>query len=296
MFITDKFYFISSSDFMLNEKEKDISIIIKTFKRPENLKRLLSSLQRLKCNLPVFVADDSPEPYETEMRQLFPDINLYYNALPFDTGLSEGRNILLRQVTTPYFLLCDDDFIFDRRSRVQWMKRQLIKNRLDILGGVFFEYQPKTKWQWRWHQLKYKLLNKCGVVIPPSIINNYFGRYEINGTECSVHKTKYEAPLTLCDYCHNYFIAKTEAVRNAGGWKKELKVGEHEHFFVKAKMKGLKVATTQEAGIIHGNFYDSHESYFEYRNRAKTLQQQSLKDLGIEKIVNYQEATGLDFG
>jgi glycosyltransferase involved in cell wall biosynthesis len=293
MIILDSLFRIPSKEYLLNTSN-DISILIKTFKRPDNLKRLLSSLQQLKCTLPIFIADDSPESYETEIKKLFPQLNLHYNVLPFDTGLSEGRNILLRQVTTPYFLLCDDDFIFDKRSRVLWMKEQLKKNDLDILGGVFFEYRPKTLWDRRWYIQKHRLL-KRNIIVPATTIYNYYGSYQINGKICTISRPIYKPPITRCDFCHNYFIGRTQSVLNTGGWKKELKVGEHEHFFIKAKMHGLKVATTQEAGIFHGNFYDTLNDYLDFRTREPQFKVNVLGEFGIEEVANYKEILGFTF-
>jgi len=293
LIIADFFFNISRRDYRL-DKTTDVSIVIKTFERFDNLKRLLDSLRRLNCQLPILVADDSKEPYETKIKTLFPDLNIQYYVLPFDTGLSGGRNFLLERLATSYFVLCDDDFIFDKRSRINWMKEQLVMNNLDILGGVFFEYRPTTGWQWRWH-VQMKRLLKRNILLPATIVYNYFGCYTIDNGVCTVTQPTYTPPVTGCDFCHNFFIAKTASVRNVGGWKNELKVGEHEHFFIKAKLNGLRVGTTQEAGIIHANFYDTENDYSFFRTREKEFKVDALKEFGIEKVVNYREVFGYTF-
>lgn len=295
MIITDFFYGIHSADAMLNQEDMDLSFIIKTFRRPDNLTRLLLSLRRLNCKAPIIIGDDSPEPYRNQILSQFPDLNIQYLLLPFDTGLSEGRNLMLKEVVTTYFVLCDDDFIFDKRSRVMWMKQQLIQNELDILGGVFYEYRPKTKWEWRWRNFRYKLILK-NFVIPPSFVYNYYGNYEVSGSTCRITQPQYAGNITNCDFCHNFFIGHVQRVQATGGWNKALKVGEHEHFFFQAKLKGLKVATTQHAGIIHGNFYDADKNYSAFRNRSQSLQANSLKEFGIEKVDNYENTIGFNFG
>lgn len=74
-----------------------MTFIIHTFKRPDCLSRLLESIKEYYPNTPVIVYDDSE----------------------FDRGLSWGRNHLVSQVKTKYFLLLDDDFVFTNETKIE---------------------------------------------------------------------------------------------------------------------------------------------------------------------------------
>src|SRR5688572_17702562 len=85
---------------------------------------------------PALIADDSREPYRDRMLRDFGAIVTDYVNLPFDAGSSAGRNVLLRLVQTPYFLLCEDDFVFDVRTDVRRLRKLLEDTKLDLAGGV----------------------------------------------------------------------------------------------------------------------------------------------------------------
>jgi hypothetical protein len=63
-------------------------------------------------DLPVVVVEDS-----ARRTKLGRDHRLEHVSLPFDSGLSACRNHALSLVRTPFFLLLDDDFVFDHRTR-----------------------------------------------------------------------------------------------------------------------------------------------------------------------------------
>ena len=46
------------------------------------------------------------------------DINIRYFKLPENNGWNSGRAVLLSQVQTEYFVSCDDDFIFNKDTRI----------------------------------------------------------------------------------------------------------------------------------------------------------------------------------
>jgi glycosyltransferase involved in cell wall biosynthesis len=78
------------------------------------------------------VADDSRVPGEIE--------GVHTIAMPYNTGISMGRNRALQETDTSYFLLLDDDFVFSHRQRlgelVAFMDRH---SEVDILGGHYID-------------------------------------------------------------------------------------------------------------------------------------------------------------
>lgn len=91
----------------------DVTFIIQTFKRPDELQRLLDSIKEFYPNQTVLVYDDSE----------------------FDRGLSWGRNWLVSQVKTPLYLLLDDDFVFTPQTKIERLLDKLNKG-YDMVSGA----------------------------------------------------------------------------------------------------------------------------------------------------------------
>jgi glycosyltransferase involved in cell wall biosynthesis len=276
-------------NYLLN-KLPDISFIIKTLERKQQLINQLQSLQNLKCKCPILIADDSKKPYEKEILNLFPHLNITYFSLPYDTGTSEGRNIMLDSVKTPYFVLCDDDFIFDPRSHIPLMREMLIKNDFDILGGVFIEYWAQNSFEFWLYKLAKKLF-KYGIIIPSLHKHEYTGSFHFEGEICRIEKVDFKEPFVECDLTHNFFLAKTSRIRAMGGWNPILKGGEHHCFFIKAYQSKLKVASTNNCGVIHDrNMTPCSEEYTLLRSRDHGFQPIGIKEFGLKELIHYNGA------
>ena len=280
-------YFLDSLD--------DVSILIKTLERPQQLINQLHSIKKYEFKGPILIADDSKVPYGDKIISLFPELNITYIDLPFDTGTAEGRNIMLEQTKTTYFVLCDDDFIFEPRTRLPLMRRMLIENNLDLLGGVFRQYNLKS----RKERLKFdisKWFLKFNLLIPSTSIYEYSANFDLDGNNCHMIKMIYQEPFTLCDMTHNFFIARTDKVKAFGGWNPILKGGEHQNFFIRAKLNGLKIATTRKCGIIHDRWSPMPELFKELRERGAYYQTIALQEFGIDKVENFKEVMKESFG
>ena len=92
-----------------------VTILIKTFQRPRTVNAAIASIRRFYPTVPIIVADDSGEP--TPIR----DNSVVVHRLPFDSGVSKGRNFLFSHVRTKYFLMSDDDNLFTRHTRLERM-------------------------------------------------------------------------------------------------------------------------------------------------------------------------------
>jgi hypothetical protein len=105
-----------------------MTALVKTFERPHILRRLVASIRRLYPALPIVVVDDSREPVSLAGVKTI--------AMPYDSGISAGRNEGLRHVTTPYVLVLDDDFVFYRRTRLGPALALMERHpEIDIMGG-----------------------------------------------------------------------------------------------------------------------------------------------------------------
>ncbi len=87
----------------------EVTYIIKTFERPKCLRRLLKSMSNFKIENPILIADDSMQPIGKPFYNEFKSLNLKYWHLPFDSGLSFGRNFLVKKVQTNFFILASSE-------------------------------------------------------------------------------------------------------------------------------------------------------------------------------------------
>lgn len=271
-----------------------LSIIIKTFERPLALLNLLRSIKQLQLTYPIFIADDSRVSSEKIIKQAFPDLTITYLNLPFDTGLSEGRNILVNTVKTSHFLLCDDDYVFDKRTDLNMAFECLQSNGLDIIGGEYYNYVNIPSFKVFIRQLAHPFRLKR-FFLKQYKLSAYIGNFVIHNNDCellvSVNSAKEK--VTRCDLVNNFFIANTDSVRSMGGWDKELKMGEHEDFFLRAKQSGLKVAFLSGFGTGHYPAIPvKNSAYNQYRVRAANFKQLFVKKHGFKKYTEREKESG----
>lgn len=180
-----------------------LTAMIKTFERPQALRRLVASIRRRYPNLPVVVVDDSRQP------SALAGVDLV--TLPFDSGVSAGRNAGLARVTTPYILVLDDDFVFYRRTAltqaVEWLEAY---PRIDILGGRVVNLPLYTC-------VDYRRGNLYPTNAPPTLPPGS----QVGG-------------LPVYDRVANFYIARTERLRLVG-WDPQIKRLDHTEFFTRAR-------------------------------------------------------------
>jgi GT2 family glycosyltransferase len=287
--------FQKKENYLLDQLE-DVSILIKTLERPQQLINQLYSIQKYKFKGPIVIADDSRQPYKEQILSLFPNLNITYLELPFDAGTAEGRNKMLEVTHTSLFVLCDDDFIFEPRTRIPLMRRMLLENKLDILGGVFRQYNLKSRKQKMKFQFSNWMFKTFKMLLPSTSIFEYHAGFDLEENACIMKKVSYQEPFTFCDMTHNFFIARTEKVKAFGGWNPILKGGEHQNFFIRAKLNGLKVATTRKCGVVHDRWSPAPELFKELRVRGAAYQKLALEEFGITRMVNFKEVMKEGFG
>jgi len=110
---------------------KNITIIIKTFIRPDCCICLVESIIKKYPKISIIVADDGDES---------PDLSSYSNVkymkMPFDSGVSAGRNLLMDNVKTKYYLSVDDDMVFTESTNLEIPYKILEENcEIDMVGG-----------------------------------------------------------------------------------------------------------------------------------------------------------------
>lgn len=220
----------------------DVTAIIKTFERPACLDRLIRSIRRFYPRLRIIVADDGFQPS--------PRADVDYVRLPPDVGLSAGRNALLAQVRTPYFLLLDDDLKFTHETQIEQLLAVAREAPGTIAGGTYLRCKRKFGvWVQRRPQPYHGVLEQTG-----DQLAFRDGWHSQQTDHCH------------CDVVHNFYVARADDIRQLGGWNPRLKLNDHVEFFVRAKAAGLHVSYCPDVVVEHWNT-DSPRKYSQYRNR-----------------------------
>jgi glycosyltransferase involved in cell wall biosynthesis len=207
---------------------ENTTFLVKTFNRPECIERLVDSIPY--DNL-ILIANDGND---IEVK----DERVTMINLPYDSGLSHGRNEMVKRVTTENFLLLDDDFVFNENTRIERMKDTLDEG-FDIVAGRVYDVGKKERF--------------------------YHGCFELNERTLNLNLNKDRGEYLnryVYDFCLNFFIAKTAKILP---WDKRLKTWEHEDFFL--RNRNLKITLEKECIINHE--YEQPEGYVRAFKRKK---------------------------
>jgi len=246
-----------------------VTILIKTFQRPRTVNAAIASIRRFYPTVPIIVADDSGEPTPIG------DNSVVVHRLPFDSGVSKGRNFLFSQVRTKYFLMSDDDNLFTRHTRLERMIDLLEAADFDILGCLVVE---GTSW------LRGPKTSRRQIIDFQMDLELKNGVLRYSEPELAYNRRR----AIRCDLVHQFFLARTEVVRAAGGWDERLKTADHTDFFLGMKQKGLKVGFTPLVAAKHEDVARERRSadYAPYRHaRSSQFRRVWIESHRIEKLI-----------
>jgi len=234
----------------------NFEILIKSFLRMGCLKRLLDSIIKHYPSIVVRIADDSvPEKhiaYPPKQQSVLERVlrerkeivefvsqypNLHFYSLPFDSGLSAGRNFLVDKVETPYFVIMDDDFVVTKRTDLNKL-HQVIESDKDIVlvGGRVADKGTSSR-----RRRPGKLVKRPDGNYVKVLLGVNCPRIDVAGVKC-----------ILCRYVPNFFMASAKLIRKHElKWEEELKIGnEHAIFFITMPTE-LKIYYTGECTVDH---------------------------------------------
>lgn len=271
----------------------NVTILIKTFERPGALTRLLDSIENRYPQCPVLICDDSREPIRDRVLGRYGAQVDAYTTLPFDSGLSAGRNALLKRVETEYFVLNDDDFVYGPQADLQWMHNQMVAGEVELLGGVYLEPEtvdcstlPKASLKDTIRSAYNAARILCQSAVGSAYaVNDFHGQIDVDDESVTLRldESPGASPYRQCDFTSNFFMARTSAVRSkVGGWNEELKMQEHWEFYYRAKRGGLRVAHSNDVGILH--LRDRPSFYNEYRERQLEYRRLGLQLHGLREL------------
>jgi len=233
-----------------------IAVCIKTFMREENFFRAVDMVEK---NFPYphrfYIADDGNVSEEKE--QLYRKLENSGHKiirLPFNSGLSVGRNALIKEAAEDYVLIMDDDIGIKSPETIKNMRRVLdSKSDIGIVAGV----------------LKHEITDRpfgngnysrgIDLIIKDNILHRYTTR---NSTQ-SIDGIRY----VQSDQVINFFLAKRE-VFNSVKWDSNIKIGwEHMDFFLSLKKTPWKAVICLDAEAMH--FHPlPHDFDYQYYRRS----------------------------
>ena len=257
---------LCSKEDVINECD----VIVKSFKRFECLIRFVESVWANYPGMTIIVADDSlkdGEEYPETVLDLIKNPLIKWIQLPFDSGLSVGRNECVKLVTKKYTLLCDDDYIIDGDSNLEKMLSVLKSDsKVSLVGGLIEEDDVVKNWAGN-----YKISNK---VLQMEKLNH---KFRVGGG----------VEYKYADIVINFFIAKTQSLLKSP-WSPEMKISsEHLDFFINRKNKGEVSAFTQECKVSSSKQLAVDHDYHKYRSRIMEFKNLLKKRHGLIDVKTY---------
>ena len=203
-----------SSSVTSRDLASSITVVVKSMHAGNPCwQRLLGSLSGAGINLGVIAAFEEEAISSLDMASL--PANVHVVPIGHDAGLSAGRNLLVSLVRTPYLLLFDDDFLLlesvDYAALLREMIDALDSGLFDLIGGCASVGSCASY-----------LMHKEGdreLVITPQ---EWTGRARFR--------------VDPADMVDNFFLARVSSLKNVL-WDEDLKLGEHEDFFIRAQGK-----------------------------------------------------------
>lgn len=234
----------------------DCTALIKTFNRPIVLFHLLESIRKYYADLPIIVIDDSEDDKKVINKKHCDTFNAQWIELPFDTGLSEGRNVGVNAIKTKFTHIFDDDNLLQDGTRFEKLQYLLENTDIDLIGTVTNNDKICSTYA-------HKFIN---VAIDYDI--NY-DKYTITTSKNLKDEDKIHCPLPdhslyKCHIVHNNFMTYTSKLKECP-WRSYLKLQEHELFFVDWHFKNFTVATCPEI-ILNATIFIKKE-YRAFRKR-----------------------------
>jgi len=230
-----------------------VTLIVKTFERPQCINRLVYSIKIMYPQLRIIVADDSKQ------HQAISGVE--HLRMPYDSGVSAGRNLALSKVDTPFVVTLDDDFVFNGRTRLERWLQILESTSLDLVGGNV-DGHP-----------------------------NYHASLHIvdDALVFRLEPVGQEDGFMLWNIVLQFWMGRTDRIREIGGWDDEFKTVDHIIFFARSVGK-LKVGHCPEVGVGHMPIKDPN--YYQHRNGRMQQYLRLLMDrLGVKRVIDVHGRT-----
>lgn len=253
------------------EVRAGIAIVIKTFMRESSLFRCVDSMLK-NCPKPfrIYIADDSH--VSIDKRHLYHELKQGGHRiieLPFDVGISVGRNAAMSEVKEDYVLVMDDDIMIKNAETVKKLKDildadpnlGLVAGYIENENGVPFGSDKYST------GLRFEIDNRILFRWPASAIIN-----KLNGSF-----------YRQADQVVNFFLARKELFNDVK-WDDRIHIEwEHIDFFLELAKTKWKAAVCLDAKAIHmkSNYDREYESF-----RRSASNQYFFNKHDIVRVIN----------
>ncbi len=229
---------------------KDVCIVVTTFERPEFVMKCVASIRRFYRDIEIVVSDNGRE-RPTLRKTLVRKFKCRYLGLPFDCGASRARNEGFKIANTKYVVLCEDDFRFTKKTKLEKFRNILeADSTLGIVGGVCLNNDKPGIVGSNFTFDKEKKIFYRDPVRKPDW-------HENNGTE-----------YYYCDYIRMFFM--TRNIPELCFFDEDFSAGgNHTSGLMEIKIHGKwKIAYVPSVSLIHWH-NGLHQSYLKYRYRRR---------------------------
>lgn len=242
-------------------------ILIKSFIRFQSLRRLVDSIERYYPGVTIRIVDDSPNdkqsagftPHNLRLilqeedrfrHSLSKKDHIHYYKLPFDVGLSAGRNYLLRHCETKYFVLMEDDFEISQETDLARLER-VISSREDIVIAAGGTYENERRYRKQIGEMRQ---------IEDALIRYTYGnrapKEVVGGLKC-----------VPCRFTQNFFMGNLELFKKYNiKWEEKIKITREHAYFFFCIPKELKIYYVPHVWIIHR--HSKPPGYQKFRRRS----------------------------
>lgn len=230
----------------------DCTFVIKTFNRPPVLFNLLQSIRLFYKTIDIIVVDDSNDDKKIINKNYCEKFKAKRIDLPFDTGLSEGRNIGVSHVKTKFTHILDDDSLLKEESRLEKLQYILENTNIDLIGTSMDNTEKRLTYARNFESVKVKK-------------DNDYDKYTLTWNQDLKDKVNIEDyTVYKCNIVNNNFMAYTDKLMQCP-WRSYLKLQEHELFFIDWYFKNFTVGVCPDL-TIHATIFIKKE-YREFRKR-----------------------------
>jgi len=235
---------------------------VKTIYRSKAISKFVSDTRRILPYVTIIIADDSDDDYKIKNQKSIQnaspnDPNIIYIPLPYDSGLSKGRNECVKKVKTLYTIITDDTRTINHADSVYKLVDYLDKNReYDIITGFIPERGDIDKAYT--NIFKYIKINDILVSSKKEILNlidNLNNKIEIKKNNINEMNNNgyYKTDIGI-----NSFIARTN-ILSKYPWNDNLKMQEHSYFFLILWCNNINIL--YDKNFIFNQLGDQYRTY-----------------------------------
>lgn len=234
---------------------EDVAIAFATINRPYVVQRLIRSIRRHYPQIPIYVADQSRH-IPRDMCDFYAGNGVTLLRMPYDCGVTVARNALVAAMQEEFFLLCDDDFIFNEHTDFA-LPTAFLRGYQDfgVVGGHLRDLHD-GKFSSRHWELNLYLDPQKNLLtaLPISIFAPSFVAYR-------GHR------FFVCDAVMNFALFRRSMFAEGAGWDPRFKSnGEHEDFFLNLK-QNTRFRVAYFPGLTADHHHPSNHGYSRLRLR-----------------------------